>query len=786
MLQIWAVFCIITFRYYPISKRYSMMERENAMPSMKDVARLAKVSVATVSCALSGKKSVAPETMKRIQSAIAELNYMPNLSARNLRNPISNEVGLILTDIGNTYQADFMKGVVSVLQPAGYTLHVAYSENIPLNETERLSSLLGKNISGLILFTCQPDNTPLFQNITDNLKLPVVFVERMPMNLECNFVSFDNYRMISRITQRLADLGCRRLSLVMGSDILSSEKDCLDAFLHTANKNGIVIDPNLICQTQKSKEDAFRSTLFAYEDTFPDAIITTSTELARGVCETLYIYGKKPNEEVLIISLGEESWLHTDPSASFFTTTRSAIKEGERAARILLQNIQSPVLFEKQTLLMQDNFNPETGIHLTKSAPQVVPPPEPDRPTLKILMVESASSHAIRILSQDFSRKYGIDVQVEVQPVTHILNVIREEKSTGVCGHDIYMFDIPWLPNIATNGLLADITDLITASHLETEHFLSENLENCQYDGRYYGIPVIGGTQMLLYRKDLFENPVLQNEFEKEYKVRMRPPVTWTEFNGICKFFTRSYNPKSPTPYGTAIGMSSREDLITYLFPYIWARGGEIFDSNDVLQISSPANALAIEDFLQTLHYTDGNYANTSLVNTVEQFRNGDIAMLIIFTLNLSLQHIQTALGDKVGYALLPRKQSVLPGWNFGVSNFTTQHANIGKFFEWFCQKHISYYLTILTGASTVIAPYENRQIRAMYPWLPLAAEGLKYGHLRTTFAHKSKWHAIPQDKIEDTIAQCIHDVLGHRMEVREALSEAENRLNALYTTRRT
>lgn len=756
------------------------------MPSMKEVAKLANVSVATVSCALSGKKSVAPETMKKIQAAIKELNYIPNLSARNLRNPISNDIGLVLTDIGNGYQADFMKGVMSVLQPAGYTLHVAYSENIPLNETERLNSLLGKNISGLLLFTCQPDNTPLFQNITENLKLPVVFVERMPLDLECNFVSFDNYQMISRITQRLLDLGRSRLSLVMGPDILSSEKECLDAFLHTAEKNGVEIDSNLICQTQKSKEDAFRSTLFAYEHSFPDAIITTSTELARGVCETLYIYGKKPNQDVLIVSLGEESWLHTDPSANFFTTTRSAIKEGERAAQLLLQNIQSPVLFEKQHLLMQDKFNPKTGIHLSLSLEAFNEPPEHIRPQLKILMVESVTSHAVRILSQNFSQKYGIDVQVDIHPVPYILNTIREENETGVCKHDIYMFDIPWLPNIATNGLLADISDLITSSHLETEHFLSENLENCQYDGRYYGIPVIGGTQLLLYRKDLFENPVVQNEFEKEYKVRLRPPVTWTEFNGICKFFTRTYNPKSPTPYGTAIGMSSREDLITYLFPYIWARGGEIFDSNDVLQVSSAANALAIEDFLQTLQYTDGNYANTSLVSTIEQFRNGDIAMLIIFTLNLSLRHIQKALGDKVGYALLPRKQSVLPGWNFGVSNFTKQQANIVKFFEWFCKKHISYYLTILTGESTVIAPYENRQIRAMYPWLPLAAKGLKFGHLRTTFAHKSKWHSIPQDKIEDTIAQCIHDVLNQRMDVREALAEAELRLNALYTDKKT
>lgn len=752
------------------------------MSTMKDVAKLAGVSIATVSCALSGTKSVAPATYKRIQAAISELNYVPNLSARNLKLPISNEVGLVLTDIGNNYQADFLKGVISVMQPAGYSVNAVYSENIASNETDRLNSLVGKSISGLLLFTCQPQNTLLFQNILQEKQIPMVFIERKPINLNCNFVAFDNIHMVSAITQQLIDLGYTNLSLVMGSATLSCENDCLCAFLDTATQNGLIVEPDMVCQTQLSKEDAFKATLFAYEHALPDAIITTSTELAKGVCETLHIYNRNPGQDVLIISLGEESWLHTSPSKDFFSTTRSAITQGIRAAELLIQNIKSPILFEKRQILMQDHFCPKTSITARYQQYVALANPESSKATLKILMVESVVSSAIRILSKDFAKNYGVDVQVEILPVTQILNIIRDENILKTCKYDIYMFDIPWLPNIATNGLLADISDLIMESHLETDHFLPKNLENCQYDGRYYGIPVIGGAQLLLYRKDFFENPVYQSEFEKKYIVRLRPPVTWTEFNGICKFFTRSYNPKSPTTYGTAVAMSASEDLITYLFPYIWAHGGEIFDKHDVLQFNSPANALAIEDFLQTLQYTDGYNTHTNLYDTIEQFKSGEIAMLIIFSMNLSLQHIQDTLGDKVGYSLLPRKHSVLPGWNFGVSNYTDKHTHIIKFFQWFCQRHISYYLTLLTGESTVIAPYENREIDRLYPWLPLAAQGLKYGHLRTS-AHKSKWHAIPQDKIEDIIAQSINDVLNKKMIIPEALAEAELKLKTLYKT---
>lgn len=69
-----------------------------------------------------------------------------------------------------------------------------------------------------------------------------------------------------------------------------------------------------------------------------------------------------------------------------------------------------------------------------------------------------------------------------------------------------------------------------------------------------------------------------------------------------------------------------------------------------------------------------------------------------------------------------------------------------------------------------------------MYPWLSLAAQGLKYGHLRTS-ARKSKWHAIPQDKIEDIIAQSINDILDKKMDVQTALEEAEAKLKTLYLT---
>ena len=96
--------------------------------------------------------------------------------------------------------------------------------------------------------------------------------------------------------------------------------------------------------------------------------------------------------------------------------------------------------------------------------------------------------------------------------------------------YDIYMYDIPWLQYLVQNGMIADITDYIQSDRFHPEAFFPENLENCMFDKHYYGIPIVGGSQILFYRRDLFENRNVQKEFKKMFQIPLSPPRTWTEF----------------------------------------------------------------------------------------------------------------------------------------------------------------------------------------------------------------------------------------------------------------
>lgn len=120
------------------------------MATLNDVARDAGVSIATVSCCLSGKRQVKPETKMKVMDSIEKLKYIPNASARNLKLSATNRIGVVLTDIDNHYHAEIFKGISSYLQNKDYTISVAFSNNSPDIECEKIEDFVSQNVSGLL------------------------------------------------------------------------------------------------------------------------------------------------------------------------------------------------------------------------------------------------------------------------------------------------------------------------------------------------------------------------------------------------------------------------------------------------------------------------------------------------------------------------------------------------------------------------------------------------------------------------------------------------------------
>lgn len=152
------------------------------MVTLKDVAREAGVSIATVSCALSGKKSVRPETYTRIMDAIEKLKYIPNYSARNLKQTSSKVISVLLPNIRSRFYSGLFDGISSYLQAHGYSINVAFSNESSDIECDKINEFITQNSAGLILVTSQPQNTAFFQNHIINYQIPTVFIDREPVH----------------------------------------------------------------------------------------------------------------------------------------------------------------------------------------------------------------------------------------------------------------------------------------------------------------------------------------------------------------------------------------------------------------------------------------------------------------------------------------------------------------------------------------------------------------------------------------------------------------------------
>jgi multiple sugar transport system substrate-binding protein len=751
-------------------------ERSYLLSTMKDVAREAGVSVATVSCALSGSKNVSRSTMKKIKKAIEDLNYVPNMAARSLKTASSNEVGVILTDIDNSFHAELLKGISAGLQHSGYNVNVAFSEGIADIERERMDYLIGKNVAGMIVLSCRIDPDYFRSRLLEN-NLPTVFLERRPRDIECNYAGFNNRKTVGDIAQRLVALGYRHISLVCGWPAYSSEEDCIFGYTAVMEDAGLTPD---VCHTSMSKEDAFKATMFAYRNSFPEAVITSSTHIAKGVLETACLYNRRVPDDVLMVSLGEESWNQAGGLAHVVTTERSAVTLGGRTADLLVQNISSPILFEPRSVVMDDQFDAGKITRPAVSAGAQTPPARKSRKKLKILMVETKTVDAIKLLSKKFTHDHGVDVDIEVIPgaevAADILKSIEKENQKGRCFYDIYMIDVPWMPYIGRHKLLADITDFIRDESIGADKFLPQNLESCAYNGRYFAVPLMGGAQILFYRRDLFEDALLQREFEKQFKTSLHTPRTWTEYNGVCRFFTREFNPASPLPYGASVAAGNPEEFICYVMPYLWSHGGDIFDAENRPCLNSAANVRSFGKLMETLKYTDGNFLSTNLDGATEDFANGRTAMLVNFSEYVGNLGATPSLAGKVGYTLIPGKTPIFPGWNFGVSNYTKKQESIFLYLNWLCRRSTSYYLTILDGQSTTVQPYENNELRRLYPWLSLTVDIQKYcRHRRPPALPGGK--VIPQNKMEKEVTDAFYRICNEGLSIEESLAIGQENL---------
>ncbi|HEY0617163.1 MAG TPA: LacI family DNA-binding transcriptional regulator [Kribbella sp.] len=270
--------------------------------TVKDVAKLAGVSPKTVSNVINGVVFVRPETRARVEQALSELDYVPNLSARGLRNGRSGMIGLALPELLRPYSAEVTHLVVELAHQRGWGVQIQETAAEPQREFDLLSKARAHLVDGLILNPINLDDSAV---MTAGPLPPVVLIGDVEQDVVSQ-VTIDNVAAARDMTQHLLDQGFRRIAAV-GTPKPASRKvggsaDApgtatarlrTDGYHQALDAAGIPPDPELeIAVDSWSPEGAAAATgRFLESHEPPDAFFCFTDTIAIGTLSALWTAG---------------------------------------------------------------------------------------------------------------------------------------------------------------------------------------------------------------------------------------------------------------------------------------------------------------------------------------------------------------------------------------------------------------------------------------------------------------------------------------------------------------
>ncbi len=305
--------------------------------TIKDIAKQAQVSFATVSRALNDKYGVRPETRERVRQIAKQLNYSPNGIARGLVKRHTHTIGLILPDITNPFFPEVARGIEEGAQEEGYSVFLCNTNWERGREDQYIELLTEKRVDGLIL-------API-SNVVDSARerlfgsLSVVYVSNAPQNTERSFVVIDNIRGGFLATKHLIEAGYERIGFIGAKEGSLTIDERLEGYRLAHERCGRPIEERYI-RLGRFTKDAGAAGIRAMiqEGDYPQAVFAENDVLAVGVMEGARALGLSVPDDLAVVGF-DDIPLAAYLEVQLTTVCQPKYEMGRMAARILLEEI---------------------------------------------------------------------------------------------------------------------------------------------------------------------------------------------------------------------------------------------------------------------------------------------------------------------------------------------------------------------------------------------------------------------------------------------------------------
>ena len=322
---------------------------QKAAPTLQDVAKVARVSTATISRSINEPDKVAKETRDRVQKAIEVLGYTPNFGGRVLASNRSNIVGAVIPTMANAMFASGLQVFQEVLAHSSYSLLVASSGYNSDMELQQIKSLVAQGADGLLLIgASRPDDTTRFLKLRN---IPYVIAWSYQDDNSRHFAGFNNAKAAALITRAVLNKGHRRIAMIAGHAAQNDRSaNRITGVTETiaGQKNATLLPVVETAYTLEAGGDAFEKIMNSHQQ--PTAIICGNDVLAAGVIVRARQLGIQIPGEVSVTGFDDIS-IATVVSPSLTTVRVPQLEMGRSAATLMLDLLSNnrPKSIELQT-----------------------------------------------------------------------------------------------------------------------------------------------------------------------------------------------------------------------------------------------------------------------------------------------------------------------------------------------------------------------------------------------------------------------------------------------------
>jgi DNA-binding LacI/PurR family transcriptional regulator len=312
------------------------------MASLQEVAKRAKVSIATVSRVLNKSNKVVPETRAVVEQALLDLGYRPSRVARRLRmnSGHAHLVGLIIPDIQNPFYAEIARGVEDAAYASEYALILCNSDENLEKERFYLDVMRDESVDGVVLPPFDDTDVAVVEMVKTGI--PVVCVDRSHAKVKTDLVEVDNYQGALEAVRHLIEKGHKSIALIEGRTQVSTSRERRRGYLDALTAHDLTPRKDLM-RAGDFKQESGRILTNELLDLRkpPTALFVCNNLMTVGALGALHQRGLRIPADVALVGFDDLPWAEAlDPPPT--VVRQPAYEVGKQAMELLLKRIMEP------------------------------------------------------------------------------------------------------------------------------------------------------------------------------------------------------------------------------------------------------------------------------------------------------------------------------------------------------------------------------------------------------------------------------------------------------------